>query len=578
MASRSDPHRAERQSSLISIAWIVMPLAWLIVGFSSRHELDADAVSYIDIADACIRGHWRALINGYWSPGYPALLSLWLSIFHPKPAREITVVRLFICLTLVGALVCFRYFMRAFLRYRKCTRFGGDDSVLPDWALEAIGYALFFWVTIYLTPASKNAADVLVVGFVLLAAAFIMRIVGGAGGWLTYLFLGIVLGLAYLSKAAMFPLSFAFFAAAFLAAPGIRRAAPRLLVTFLAFLFIAAPFVYALSKDKGRPTFGDSGAIAYAMCVNYIDLTVYWQGQPPGSGTPKHPVRKVLDLPPVYEYAGPIGGTYPLWYDHSYWYDGVRPHLEIKRQLNVIHIGLRRYFEIFIGELGFLVAGFLVLLLCGGSLSGFLRAFFRTVPLWGPAIACFGMYALVHVEDRFLSGFVILLWASCFAALRMPDRDVTRIVLRAVVVAVVSVMGLQIAVAVGHSASEILYQRAYPDLQVAEALKQMDIAPGERVSYIGDALTDSVWAHLAGVTLVSEIPLRGVSSFWAASADLRSRVYGLLATSGAKAAIAPDVPDEIVPDGWQRVGETHYYILRLPETPPQARVSSIPEK
>src|SRR5207244_11393935 len=49
-----------------------------------------------------------------------------------------------------------------------------------------------------------------------------------------------------------------------------------------------------------------------------------WQGGTPGYGKPRHPTRLIYPTPPVYEFAGPIGGTYPMWTDPSYWYTGVR--------------------------------------------------------------------------------------------------------------------------------------------------------------------------------------------------------------------------------------------------------------
>lgn len=445
-----------------------MVVSWLTVGLSSRHELDADGIAYGDIARACMHGNWRALINGYWSPLYPALLSQWLSMFRPSPPPEITFIRFFMCLTLVGALASFSCFLRELLQYRQRQFAYAGQSLLPDWALTATGYCLFFWSTIYLTPASKDPPDVLVLAFVLLAAALVMRIARGASTFANFMCLGTILGLGYLSKAAMFPLAFVFLAAAFFGADGSRRAFLRSAAGLVCFLIVSGPFVFELSKDKGRLAFGDSGAIAYAMAVNYVDIGVYWQGQPPGSGIPKHPVRKILDLPPVYEYATPIGGSYPLWYDHSYWYDGVHPHLEIRRQLNVIHIGLRDYFDMFFVQLGGLAVGFLVLLACGAPLRNFLGDFLRAIPLWGLAVAGFGMYALVHVEPRFLSGFVILLWAGCFVGLQMNEPKMSSAVVRGVVIAIVIVLALQIAVGVGHTASESLIQRGYPDWQVAE--------------------------------------------------------------------------------------------------------------
>ena len=31
-----------------------------------------------------------------------------------------------------------------------------------------------------------------------------------------------------------------------------------------------------------------------------------------------HPVRKLFDAPPIYEFATPLKGTSPVWYDPSY--------------------------------------------------------------------------------------------------------------------------------------------------------------------------------------------------------------------------------------------------------------------
>jgi hypothetical protein len=54
-----------------------MLAAWLAQAFAATNPLDADAVSYLDIAYSCLSGNWHALVHGYWSPGYPFLLALW---------------------------------------------------------------------------------------------------------------------------------------------------------------------------------------------------------------------------------------------------------------------------------------------------------------------------------------------------------------------------------------------------------------------------------------------------------------------------------------------------------------------
>jgi hypothetical protein len=48
----------------------------------------------------------------------------------------------------------------------------------------------------------------------------------------------------------------------------LRQALPRVLIAALMFILTAGPYVVALSTAKGRPTFGDSGRLAYVWYVN----------------------------------------------------------------------------------------------------------------------------------------------------------------------------------------------------------------------------------------------------------------------------------------------------------------------
>ena len=38
-----------------------------------------------------------------------------------------------------------------------------------------------------------------------------------------------------------------------------------------------------------------------------------------------HPTRQIMTHPPVFEFDGPVPGTYPPWTDPSYWNEGVHP-------------------------------------------------------------------------------------------------------------------------------------------------------------------------------------------------------------------------------------------------------------
>ena len=102
-----------------------------------------------------------------------------------------------------------------------------------------------------------------------------------------------------------------------------RRAIPRVLLSLVIFLGLSSPLILILSRSKGRWTLGGGGELVYAWFVNGTPVFYNWQGEAPNVGVPKHPTRKLFDRPAVYEYAAPIRGTYPPWYDPAYWNAGL---------------------------------------------------------------------------------------------------------------------------------------------------------------------------------------------------------------------------------------------------------------
>jgi hypothetical protein len=299
----------------------------------------------------------------------------------------------------------------------------------------------------------------------------------------------------------------------------------------------------------------------YAEFVNGATLSVHWQGQPPDTGTPKHPTRIVLENPLVYEYAYPIGGSYPPWTDPSYWYEGIRPHFNLKQQRSTIRDSLEKYYNVF-SRMAALAAGFIMLLVWARDLRSFAQSILGRTFLWAPAILALGMYSLVLVERRYVSGFVIVLWLVLFSALRMPPTADGPAVLRSVTIAIVLVLGFPILGSVAQSSIQ-LRSRPFPDWKVAQELRRKGIGPGNRVAFIGAAAWDHYWAHLAEVSVVSEVADRDVATFWRASPEVKSRVVSLFEQAGSKAVIANGAPPGSLADGWEIVPKTDYYILPL---------------
>ena len=354
--------RSEPAVGVSRLAWGLMIGCWIIQAVGSLQFVVPDGISYIEMAQSVHRGNLGGLINAYWSPLYPALIAGWLAVLKPGMHYEILAVNCLNVVLLVLALWSFEYFVAGMVLFqRKFAGEGPESLPLEPSPLRGLLYVFFFSLTIWFTPADLATPDVIVFALFLLASGMVVRLYCGGHGMLRVFALGVVLGCAYLSKAAMFPISFVFLAVAAFAGKGWTRILLRGVVGIISFLLVSGPFIGALSVKKGRLTYGDVGAIAYAEMVNGVTKGIHWQGGPPGSGMPKHPTRKVSELPPVYEFNGPVGGSYPTWSDPSYWYEGVRPRFHLREQLRTLKGSADAYFGLFAGEMACVTACFLFL-------------------------------------------------------------------------------------------------------------------------------------------------------------------------------------------------------------------------
>jgi hypothetical protein len=555
---------------LIAIFWIIAIVLGAFHAWAGRHVMDPDGISYLDIGDAYFRGDWNTAINAFWSPLYPWLLGLAMRILKPSPYWEFAVVHLVNFAAFLCALGCFHIFLLELIRYHRNQTVGasGDGRVtLPEWAWLALGYILFFWSSFSMIV--RVTPDTCVAASVYLTASLLLRIRRGVASWLTFVLLGVVLGFGYLAKAIMFPMAFVFLGVSLFSVGSFRRALPRVLMALVIFLLVTGPFIVAISKAKGRLTFGESGRLNYAWHVNGITPHVHWQGENPGSGTPKHPTRKIFDAPAIYEFGSPIGGTYPPLYDPSYWYEGVRLHFDLKEQINVLVESARFYFNIFFRTQPSLVVGFLIL--CLMSRRGWLcvKDVVKHSSLLIPGIAALGIYSLVHVEQRYISPFVVLLWAGAFSGVSLPDSEESGRLLASVSMAMLLIMAMMIgppnARVIYSVACDLMNWRVLPaDLQwqVADGLSRMGIQPRDSVASIGNS-DDAYWARLAKVRIVAEMPSKDADTFWAADDAVKSQVIQTFARAGAKVIVAEKAPSHISTIGWQQIGKTDHYVYFL---------------
>ena len=103
-------------------------------------------------------------------------------------------------------------------------------------------------------------------------------------------------------------------------------------------------------------------------------------------------------------------------------------------------------------------------------------------------------------------------------------------------------------------------------LQVADGLNRMGIQPGQPVGTINfDSFWLAVvhWARLAHVHIIAEIPNTDSNTFATADESRRRQVIEAFAKTGATALVAEHVPRNVTLPGWEQIGDTDYYVLKL---------------
>jgi hypothetical protein len=549
-----------RQCIIITF-WLMAILLGIFHAWTGRHSMGPDGISYLDIGDAYFRGDWNMALNAYWSPFYSWLLGLLLFLLKPSSYNEFTIVHIVNFVIYLFALGSFHFFLIGLLRFHRnwaVTISKDGDVALSEGVLLALGYTLFIWSSLRLITIEAVTPDMLVSAFVYLISGILLRIRLGANSWLRFIIFGIVLGFSYFSKSIFYIASSVFL-------PGnLRKAIPRTLVTLVSFLLIVSPFIFALSKTKGRFTFGDAGKLNYLWLVNH---------EPDPSledRTLKHPVRLIPSIPVIYEFGTPIYGTYPLWYDPSYWSEGVKLKFHLGRQVNTLKSNIERIFNDL--EAGIIVYGILIFHFMSyrerSFMKGMLEYWFLTIP----AVLALAMYSLVLVEPRYIGPFIVLLCMGLFSAVRVPDSQGAKRWMRSTVISMLLLISIPIAYSVMQYTYSILSHSVqgksnsnldHVHWQVADGMKQMGFHSGDKICYVGDSY-GAYWARLARLQIVAYTqPLRYIS-FSEANCLVDPVFIKSLAKIKVKGIVAQMISEKSFPHtNWKQIGNTDYYVYSL---------------
>ena len=564
--------------------------------------MNSDGISYLDVGDAFMRGDWLMAINAYWSPLYSWLLGVAMLMLRPSPYWEFSVAHLVSFATYLGALAAFDFFLLQLIRYDRrnadeCPQARG--VALPEWVMLMLGYTLFVFFSLGYISIWLITPDMLLAATVYLAAGLLLRIRLGHSNWQTFAALGVVLGCGYLVKTIMLPLSLIFLAVACWWTDTLRTSRLRPLIALTACLLIVGPFVGALSLVKNRLTVGDSSRLSYAWWINEIPKYVHWQGDRPGNGVPEHPTRKIFVAPPIYEFGTPIGGTYPPWFDPTYWHEGVRLHFDLPAHLRALRKNLQTYFKMLFRSQGLLILGLLALLVIGNKWRLFADNLSARWGLLAAAIPIFGLYSIVStaLDARYFAPFFLLLWMILFSSVRLPSPHLARKTVTCIIAGMLlGLISLPPSPTPSKYRSASLLSTSYglardliegessahPQSQVAATLGRAGLQPGDKVAVVGNSFK-AFWARLARVRIVAEIPstevvpkVGGDLQFWMADDAVRSQALQVLAGTGAKVVVAylptPRLGDYAETIGWQRLGPSDYYAYTFRAHSPTAHL------
>ncbi len=515
----------------------------------ARDGMNPDGVAYLDASDVYLSGGWPAAGTGYWSPLYPTLLAVARLVAGRSAARELAIAQGVNLIVFLCAFAALEYLVR---EVRWATRARHPGSPPNDTTWRTLVYALFGVVTIGWIRLWMLTPDVAVVAIVLATAGVCIRLAIGRGRWPSVVMLGVLLGIGYLTKAALLP--FGGFVLGTLAARLRRRrdGLAQVAVATVVFLGVGSPQVVYASRLKGSATFGDVGRLNYLWFVANVPGPVTSAfplparlPSPSASGQTLTRLDPVRDAhPAIYDIDAPIPGTLPIWYDAGHWYRGVTaPILPV-----AIARAIVRHARVCLELFGFLLVGGAAAALAGPVSWRDVLAMRPSPMLVVPAVAVIAMYALVLVQSRYVAPFSLLL----FAGLVPPwatDALSRRLRTGLAVGAVAALPGVAYQVRVD---SSYWHGSARTRANVVAALAARGVGPGSRIGFIGEAY-DALWARTARLRFVSLVPLAEAQRFWELDAAGRAAVLLHMQRQGAQAIVADSPVAGVNIDGWERL-------------------------
>jgi hypothetical protein len=380
---------------------VVVALAW-----ASRNSLNVDGVAYLDLADRLHAGDQGALVQGYWSPLYPLLLSGFTAVASGTPAASIQAAHLLnAVIALAGVALLWRW-----------------SRTRPGPAVAGAAFTAFLLAGARAPRLDAVTPDLLLLVLLLGASLELLR----AGGHRPMV-LGLWLGLAFLAKTSAWPWLVVTAVVALVAnrrdAGAIRRLARTGSVTMLAVLAWLVP----LSVSVGAPTFGSAAPLNACWYLLACD------GRSPDSHRGGHLAYRSIELGEgrrIRIADLPSGaGTYPPWSDPAGWQRGVTSQREIRPPATAL-LGYwgRQASSTLAYWLPHLLVVCLGLVALTRPVTGRARSRWHGAPgfLVAAGVAGILQFVAVHAEPRLIAPFVLMAALGVIGVTLDAERSTAR--------------------------------------------------------------------------------------------------------------------------------------------------------
>jgi hypothetical protein len=484
----------------------------------------------------------------------------------------------------IFALWSFDFFQRQMMLLRQ-QQSHNDELNVPDWLWMTVGYTVFIWSALVLIRVSETNPDMLVAAFFYMASGLLLRIRRDIAGWWSFTALGLVLGLGYLTKAVIFPVSVLCLGAAALLEISSHRGIFRVAVSALVFVLIAAPLIVALSIKLNKPTFGESATYNTILDVDHAPRCFpicHWEDEG-AYGKLLHPPQEIFDRPNTYAYTSSIGGSYPFWYDPSYWFQGVRPYYDVKSMAKNAATNLKIAAPSWVfGLNGSIVAGLFVMFYVSGRRWRILKDVGAFWFLLLPSLLILAAYSTLHIEYRYIGGFVVVIISCLFFSVHLPPTTDNRSLFSGVALLLFLMLTIPFGPDQVHKHLSSLLDLVKPitavrnpNAEVVRGLERMGLRPGDPVASLQfsncaiqvdtDCEGSVFWARLGRFRIVAEVDYypeqdatRG-NNFWDADPERQEKVIRALASTGARVVVSRLEPRGSGAGSWRKIGDTDYY-------------------